>query len=134
VSLSAFDVLIVGAGQAGAQCAISLRQGGLAGSVALVGDEPEPPYERPPLSKDYLAGDKPFERMLLRPETFWAEGDVARSLYRRGRCGGACRDDRPRRGVRLGQADLGGGRKPSRPACPRRGSCGRPRRPHPRRR
>lgn len=71
-----FDVLIVGAGQAGAQAAISLRQGGFAGSIGLVGDEPEPPYERPPLSKDYLAGEKPFERMLLRPESFWADRQV----------------------------------------------------------
>jgi 3-phenylpropionate/trans-cinnamate dioxygenase ferredoxin reductase component len=75
-----FDVLIVGGGQAGAQAAISLRQGGFAGTIALVGDEPEPPYERPPLSKDYLAGDKPFERMLLRPEAFWAERNVALRL------------------------------------------------------
>ena len=71
-----FDVLIVGAGQAGAQAAISLRQGGFAGSIALVGDEPEVPYERPPLSKDYLAGEKPFERMLLRPESFWTDRQV----------------------------------------------------------
>jgi 3-phenylpropionate/trans-cinnamate dioxygenase ferredoxin reductase subunit len=74
--LSRFDVVIVGAGQGGAQCAISLRQGGFTGSIALVGEEAEPPYERPPLSKDYLAGDKPFERLLLRPESFWAERDV----------------------------------------------------------
>lgn len=79
----AFDVLIVGAGQAGAQAAISLRQGGFAGSIGLVGDEPEPPYERPPLSKDYLAGEKPFERMLLRPEAFWAERQVELRLGRR---------------------------------------------------
>ena len=75
-----FDVLIVGAGQAGAQAAISLRQGGFAGTIALVGDEPEPPYERPPLSKDYLAGEKPFERMLLRPESFWADRQVTLRL------------------------------------------------------
>lgn len=69
----AFDVLIVGAGQAGAQAAISLRQSGYEGSIGLIGDEPEPPYERPPLSKDYLAGEKSFDRLLLRPTTFWAE-------------------------------------------------------------
>ena len=67
------DVLIVGAGHAGAQAAIALRQRGFAGSVALVGDEPELPYERPPLSKEYLAGDKPFERLLIRPASFWGE-------------------------------------------------------------
>jgi 3-phenylpropionate/trans-cinnamate dioxygenase ferredoxin reductase subunit len=75
-----FDVLIVGAGQAGAQAAISLRQGGFAGTIGLVGDEPEVPYERPPLSKDYLAGEKPFERMLLRPESFWADRQVTLRL------------------------------------------------------
>ncbi|WP_375271227.1 NAD(P)/FAD-dependent oxidoreductase [Sphingomonas sp.] len=65
------DVLIVGAGHAGAQAAIALRQRGFDGSVALLGDEPWLPYERPPLSKEYLSGDKPFERMLLRPAAFW---------------------------------------------------------------
>lgn len=78
-----FDVLIVGAGQAGAQAAISLRQGGFAGTIGLVGDEPELPYERPPLSKDYLAGEKPFERMLLRPEAFWTERQVTLRLATR---------------------------------------------------
>jgi 3-phenylpropionate/trans-cinnamate dioxygenase ferredoxin reductase subunit len=48
--IDSFDVLIVGAGHAGAQCAIALRQSGFAGSVAMVGRESEPPYERPPLS------------------------------------------------------------------------------------
>ncbi|HTG38705.1 NAD(P)/FAD-dependent oxidoreductase [Sphingomonas sp.] len=72
-----FDVLIVGGGHAGAQAAIALRQRGFAGSIAIVGDEPLPPYERPPLSKDYLASDKPFERILIRPATFWAEQAIA---------------------------------------------------------
>ncbi len=67
------DILIVGAGHGGAQAAILLRQLGFGGSVALVGAEPELPYERPPLSKDYLAGEKPFERMLVRPAAFWEE-------------------------------------------------------------
>ncbi|HVJ00462.1 MAG TPA: FAD/NAD(P)-binding oxidoreductase [Sphingomonas sp.] len=70
------DVLIVGAGHGGAQAAIALRQNGFAGSIAMIGDEPELPYERPPLSKDYLAGDKPFERLLIRPPAFWAERAV----------------------------------------------------------
>ena len=61
------DVLIVGAGHGGAQAAIALRQRGFTGSIAVVGEEPEIPYERPPLSKEYLAGDKPFERLLIRP-------------------------------------------------------------------
>ena len=54
------DVLIVGAGHGGAQAAIALRQLGFAGSVAIAGAEPDPPYERPPLSKDYLAGEKDY--------------------------------------------------------------------------
>ena len=48
------DVLIIGAGHAGAQAAIALRQRKYDGTVALVGDEPDYPYERPPLYKDYL--------------------------------------------------------------------------------
>jgi 3-phenylpropionate/trans-cinnamate dioxygenase ferredoxin reductase subunit len=72
-----YDVAIVGAGHAGAQAAIMLRQLGFAGSLAIIGAEPELPYERPPLSKDYLAGEKSFERLLIRPERFWAEREVA---------------------------------------------------------
>jgi 3-phenylpropionate/trans-cinnamate dioxygenase ferredoxin reductase subunit len=54
-----------------------LRQLRFEGSVAIVGEERELPYERPPLSKDYLAGEKGFERILIRPERFWAERNVA---------------------------------------------------------
>lgn len=71
-----FDVLIVGAGHGGAQAAIILRQKGFAGTIAIVGDEAELPYERPPLSKEYLAGEKAFERILIRPAAFWAERSV----------------------------------------------------------
>ena len=71
-----FDVAIVGAGHGGAQAAILLRQLGFEGSVGLIGAEPELPYERPPLSKDYLAGDKPLERMLIRPPAFWPERQI----------------------------------------------------------
>lgn len=72
----ALDVAIVGAGHGGAQAAICLRQMGFTGSIGMIGDEAELPYERPPLSKDYLAGDKPFERIMLRPAAFWAEREV----------------------------------------------------------
>lgn len=75
-AMSHFDVLIVGAGHAGAQAAIMLRQLKFEGSVGMIGDESEPPYERPPLSKEYMAGDKPFERILIRPVTFWAERSI----------------------------------------------------------
>jgi len=71
-----FDVLIVGAGHAGAQTAITLRSLGFEGTIALVGDEPELPYERPPLSKEYLSGEKPFERIQLRPASYWAEKNL----------------------------------------------------------
>jgi len=74
--LSGYDVLIVGAGHGGAAAAAALRQRGFAGSVALLGDEAELPYERPALSKEYLAGDKPFERLLIRPARFWDERAV----------------------------------------------------------
>lgn len=74
--MSRYDVLIVGAGHAGAQAAIALRQNKFAGSIALLGDESELPYERPPLSKEYLAGDKPFERLLIRNAAFWEEREV----------------------------------------------------------
>jgi 3-phenylpropionate/trans-cinnamate dioxygenase ferredoxin reductase subunit len=70
------DVLIIGAGQAGAQAAISLRQEGFGGSIRMVGEESDLPYERPPLSKDYLAGERTADRLLLRPPAFWAERGV----------------------------------------------------------
>ncbi|PVX31179.1 NAD(P)/FAD-dependent oxidoreductase [Sphingomonas pokkalii] len=72
-----FDVLIVGSGHAGAQGAIALRQAGFAGTLAIVGEEAELPYERPPLSKDYLTGEKSFERILIRPAGFWEERAIA---------------------------------------------------------
>jgi len=71
-----YDILMVGAGHAGAQAAIALRQQKFEGTIGLLGNEKYPPYERPPLSKEYLAGDKPFERILLRPESFWAERNI----------------------------------------------------------
>ncbi len=77
------DVVIVGAGHAGAQAAVALRQGGHAGGIVVIGDEPDLPYERPPLSKDYLSGDKSYERLLIRPPGFWAERQVEMRLGRR---------------------------------------------------
>lgn len=77
-----FDTLIVGGGHAGASAAASLRQLGYEGSVAILGAEPEAPYERPPLSKDYLSGEKTFDRLLIRPEAFWAERKVKLLLGR----------------------------------------------------
>ncbi|MEG3146685.1 FAD-dependent oxidoreductase [Sphingomonas sp. RT2P30] len=77
-----FDVLIVGGGHGGAQAALSLVQAGFAGRIAILGDEVELPYDRPPLSKEYLAGEKPFERMLLRPAALWAERGITMLLGR----------------------------------------------------
>lgn len=81
--MNRYDVLIVGGGHGGAQAAIALRQEKFEGSIAIVGDEPEFPYERPPLSKEYLSGDKSFDRIMIRPEKFWEERDVAMVLGQR---------------------------------------------------
>jgi 3-phenylpropionate/trans-cinnamate dioxygenase ferredoxin reductase subunit len=70
------DVVIVGAGHGGAQCAIALRQGGFTGTIAMIGREPEPPYDRPPLSKEYFAREKTFDRLYIRPPAFWNEKAV----------------------------------------------------------
>jgi 3-phenylpropionate/trans-cinnamate dioxygenase ferredoxin reductase component len=80
---SRFDVVIVGAGHGGAQAAIALRQNQFGGTIAMVGDELELPYERPPLSKEYLSGDKSFDRILIRPAAFWEERGIAMRLGRR---------------------------------------------------
>jgi NADPH-dependent 2,4-dienoyl-CoA reductase/sulfur reductase-like enzyme len=70
------DVVIVGTGHGGAQAAIALRQQGHEGSILMVGRDAVPPYERPPLSKEYLAGDKGFDRIMIRPEKFWADKGI----------------------------------------------------------
>lgn len=63
--------IIIGAGQAGAQAAQSMRQAGFAGEIVIFGEEPEPPYQRPPLSKGYLQGELDTERLYLRPLAFY---------------------------------------------------------------
>ena len=70
-------VVIIGAGQAGGQAAYSLRLGGFAGGITLVGDEAAPPYQRPPLSKAYLKGELEAERLFLKPLEYYAEHDIA---------------------------------------------------------
>jgi 3-phenylpropionate/trans-cinnamate dioxygenase ferredoxin reductase component len=69
-------VLIVGGGLAGASCAAALREEGYDGSVLVVGREPDPPYERPPASKDYLRGDIAREDALVHPPGWWDENSV----------------------------------------------------------
>ncbi|MEE4539158.1 MAG: FAD-dependent oxidoreductase [Erythrobacter sp.] len=70
------DVMIVGTGHGGAQAAIALRQKGHDAPIIMVGREAEAPYERPPLSKEYLAGEKPLERLRIRPESFWPDKNI----------------------------------------------------------
>ncbi|MBW9105076.1 NAD(P)/FAD-dependent oxidoreductase [Paraburkholderia phenoliruptrix] len=78
-----YDILIVGAGHGGAQTAIALRQVNVDDSIAILGAETELPYERPPLSKEYLLGVKGFERLLIRPPHFWDERRVTMLLGQR---------------------------------------------------
>src|SRR5690554_3617644 len=78
-----YDVLIVGAGHGGAQAALTLRQQKFEGTIGLLGDEPEAPYERPPLSKEYFSGEKAFDRILIRPLESWAERNITLLLSRR---------------------------------------------------
>lgn len=75
-----YDVVIVGAGHGGAQAAIALRQNGFSGTIAMVGAERDLPYERPPLSKEYLAGKKGFERIMIRPASFWTDRNITMHL------------------------------------------------------
>jgi 3-phenylpropionate/trans-cinnamate dioxygenase ferredoxin reductase subunit len=68
--------VIVGASLAGGTAAATLRQDGFDGDVVLIGEEPRPPYERPPLSKEYLRGEAPFEKALLRPDGFFETAGI----------------------------------------------------------
>ncbi len=69
-------VVIAGAGQAAAQAVVTLRHGGFTGHIVLAGEEPYLPYQRPPLSKKFLAGELDQERLFLRHEHFYAEHRV----------------------------------------------------------
>ncbi len=73
-------ILVIGAGQAGAQAIDTLRREGFAGRLVLIGDEPELPYQRPPLSKKYLSGDMAAERLLFRHRAFYDEHRVELKL------------------------------------------------------
>jgi 3-phenylpropionate/trans-cinnamate dioxygenase ferredoxin reductase component len=80
--MDAADIVIVGSGHGGAAAACSLRQSGFAGSITMISEERELPYERPPLSKDYFAGEKPFERLAIRAPKFWEEAHINMMLGR----------------------------------------------------
>jgi 3-phenylpropionate/trans-cinnamate dioxygenase ferredoxin reductase subunit len=69
-------VVIAGAGHAAGQTIVSLRQGGFDGPITLVGEEPYLPYQRPPLSKKFLAGEIDVDRLLLRHGKFYVEHAV----------------------------------------------------------
>jgi len=74
------DILVIGAGQAAAEFAASLREGGFKGPIEIVGEEPWLPYQRPPLSKKFLAERPAPDTLFLRPQSFWREKDVTLTL------------------------------------------------------
>ena len=94
-------VIVIGAGQAGSSCVAKLRNGGFEGRITLIGEEPVPPYQRPPLSKAYLMGEMALERLFLRPESFYAEQDIDLRMGQR-----VTEIDAAARTVRLGDDSL----------------------------
>lgn len=78
-------IVIVGAGQAGASLAAKLRALKYAGEITLIGAEPVAPYQRPPLTKKYLTGEMPLERLLLRPAQFYADQSITLVTGKRAR-------------------------------------------------
>lgn len=86
------SIVVIGAGQAGSSLVARLRAKGFDGAITLIGEEPVPPYQRPPLSKKYLLGEMDLERLYLRPESFYSEnaidlhlGETAISIDRAGK-------------------------------------------------
>jgi 3-phenylpropionate/trans-cinnamate dioxygenase ferredoxin reductase subunit len=73
-------ILIIGGGQAGAQAIDTLRREGFGGRLVLIGDEPELPYQRPPLSKKYLSGEMAADRLLFRHRSFYDEHRIELKL------------------------------------------------------
>ena len=97
-------ILIIGGGQAGAQAIDTLRREGFGGRLVLIGDEPDLPYQRPPLSKKYLSGEMAADRLLFRHRSFYDEHRVELKL---GMPGGATRRRRaPGRACRRREAGL----------------------------
>lgn len=68
--------IIIGASHAAAQLCVSLRQGGWEGSITVIGDEDDLPYHRPPLSKDFLSGDKTLSDILIRPAEIYEKANI----------------------------------------------------------
>ncbi len=77
------NVVIIGAGHAAGQLAASLRQDGHEGAIRIIGDEPYAPYQRPPLSKQFLSGEMELEQIYLKPEDFYTTHDIELTLGRR---------------------------------------------------
>ena len=73
-------VVVVGASLAGGTAAATLREDGFDGRIVLIGDEPELPYQRPPLSKTYLRGEAGRDGLLVRPDDWWGAEDVEMRL------------------------------------------------------
>lgn len=73
-------IVVIGAGQAGSSLVSKLRTLGFDGDVTLIGAEPAPPYQRPPLSKAYLLGEMERERLYLRPEAYYGDNGIALKL------------------------------------------------------
>ncbi|MEL6257435.1 MAG: NAD(P)/FAD-dependent oxidoreductase, partial [Pseudomonadota bacterium] len=81
---SAEKIVVLGGGQAGAQSVISLRQWGYEGDIKLICEEAAPPYQRPPLSKAYLKGEMPEERLYFKPLDWYAEQNIEVRVSLRG--------------------------------------------------
>jgi len=77
------NCVIIGASHAAGQLVVSLRQAGWEGGITLIGDEPNVPYHHPPLSKDYLSGEKTADELLIRPDTAYADANVTLKLGQR---------------------------------------------------
>lgn len=95
-------IVIIGAGQAGASLAARLRALGFDGPVTMIGEEPVPPYQRPPLSKQYLLREMELDRLFLRNAEFYAENRIALRLGAR-----ATAIDRAHRSVTVADERLG---------------------------
>ena len=90
------NIVIIGAGQAAAQAILSLRQGGFEGKITLIGEEPVPPYQRPPLSKAYMKGEFNEDRLFFKPSAWYEDNGVDLMLSMT-----ACKIDRENRRVEI---------------------------------
>ncbi len=94
-------IVIIGGGQAGAQAIDTLRREGYGGRLVLIGDEPQLPYQRPPLSKKYLAGEMAADRLVFRHRSYYEEHKVELKLGRR-----AARIDAAVRRIEMADGEL----------------------------